>query len=128
MSIRTGIDVTSIDRVNVTLDKFGKHFHRKYFSEITNDDGSYPELSAETYAGLWAAKEATFKVIGLGYRWEGVMIQYEQSGRPVLTVDYEKARMEASPIPPEADWDCSISHDGGIAVSVTVCHWSESDR
>lgn len=125
MPIRTGIDITAVDRIKATLETFGSRFHRKYFDEITDDDGSYPELSAETYAGLWAAKEAAFKAIGLGYRWRGVTIQYESTGRPQLSVDYDEARMARSPIPPDADWDCSIAHDAGMAIAVVVCHWTE---
>lgn len=125
MSIRTGIDLTSVERVESTLERFGPRFHRKYFPEITDGDNSVPYLPPETYAGLWAAKEAAFKAIGLGCRWRGVRIQYERTGRPDLTVDYEKARMDRSPIPRGAEWDCSISHDAGMAVAVVVCHWTD---
>lgn len=124
MPIRTGIDITSVERIEATLDRFGRKFHEKYFAEL-RDDGTHPELPAETYAGLWATKEAVFKAIGLGFRWSGVSVRYEQSGRPVLDVDYEAARLERSPIPRDADWDCSIAHDAGKAIAVAVCYWSD---
>lgn len=125
MPVRTGIDITAVDRIERILQRFGDRFHEKYFSEITGPDGAYPDLAAETYAGLWATKEAAFKAIGRGYRWSGIHVSYEASGRPRLSVDYEKARLEQSPVPARADWDCSIAHDAGVAIGIVVCYWSE---
>lgn len=119
MSLRTGIDVASVDRVESVIRRFGNKFRERFFAEVETD----AELPPRTYAGFWAVKEAAFKAIGRGYRWKGVRVDQEPSGRPFLEVDYEEARLGETPIPPEADWDCSISHDGGIAVAFAACYW-----
>lgn len=119
MSLRTGIDLASVDRIESVIQRFGDKFLERFFPEIDPDG----ELPARTYAGFWAVKEAAFKAIGSGYRWKGVRIDHEPSGRPVLEVDYELARLDETPIPSGASWDCSISHDGGMAVALAACHW-----
>lgn len=118
MPLRTGVDLTSLQRIETVLRRHGDRFPERFFPGLEEDS-----LSTETYAGLWAVKEAAFKAIGRGYRWSGVRVDHEPSGRPFLEVDYEEARLAETPIPPEADWDCSISHDGGIAVAFAACYW-----
>ena len=123
MPIRTGVDVTSISRVEELLDKYGEHFKQRFFSLPEVD---YAESRADTgasYAGLWAAKEAVFKTLGKGKRWNDVIIHHEASGRPRVEVTERLINEPYVPIPPEADWDCSITHDGGIAVATAACVW-----
>lgn len=120
MGLRTGIDLTPLSRIESVLDRFGERFHHKYFGDLNEEYGDYPP---ETYAGLWAVKEATFKVMGRGYRWNAVTVQHRKSGRPELSVNYEAASLADTPIPRSAEWDCSISHDGDLAVAVAVCIW-----
>lgn len=119
MSLRTGIDLASVDRVKAVIHRFGTKFTERFFPGVDPE----ADFSPQTYAGLWAVKEAAFKAIGRGSRWSGVRVDHEPSGRPLLQVDYEEARLGETVIPPEADWDCSISHDGGIAVGFAACHW-----
>ncbi len=123
MPLRTGIDATSIDRIESVLERFEEKFQKRFFREHLDESGNLPELPPRTYAGLWAAKEAVFKAIGRGYRWMGVEINYEPSGRPVVQIDYKKARLEETVIPREAEWDCSITHDGGLAIAFAACRW-----
>lgn len=120
MSLRTGIDLTSIPRVESILNRYPERFHQKFFSEFDIENVDFPP---ETYAGLWAVKEAVFKVIGRGYRWKGVRVRYLPSGRPVVDVDYEDARLDETIISSSADWDCSITHDQDLAVAFAVCSW-----
>lgn len=118
MPLRTGVDLTSVERIEFVLERHGPRFLRRFFPEVEEDS-----LGAETCAGLWAVKEAAFKVIGAGSRWSGVRVDHEPSGRPYLEVDYERARLSETTIPLEAEWDCSISHDGGMAVATAACLW-----
>lgn len=120
MPLRTGIDITPVNRVRSVLENYPDRFPSKYFPEI---DPSDKQLSAETYAGIWAAKEAVFKVLGRGYRWNGVEIRYEKTGRPFVKIHHDRARLDDTPIPPEAEWDCSITHDGGLALAFAVSSW-----
>lgn len=120
MSLRTGVDLTSVSRIRSVLKEFPERFPSKYFPEL---DLSEFVPSEETYAGIWSVKEATFKVIGRGYRWSGIQVDYEPTGRPILQVDYVEARLDETPIPRQADWDCSIAHDAGLAIGFVVCKW-----
>jgi phosphopantetheine--protein transferase-like protein len=120
VNLRTGIDLTAVNRIESVLRRFEGKFKKRFFPEIQDNS----DLPAETYAGLWAAKEAVFKAIGRGYRWSGVTIEYESSGRPIVRVDYQEARLTETTIPREADWDCSITHDGGLALAFAACTWS----
>ena len=119
MGLRTGIDVASVERIEDVTRRFGNKFLDRFFSEVHAE----ADPCSRTLAGLWAVKEAAFKAIGRGSRWNGVRVDHQPSGRPFLKVDYEKARLEDTVIPPDADWDCSISHDGGIAVAFVACYW-----
>ena len=120
MGLRTGIDLTSIERIESVLEQFGERFHRKYFGNL---ESAYGDVSPRTYAGLWAVKEAAFKVAGGRCPATAVTVRYRSSGRPELHVDYDEASLEDSPIPRAADWDCSIAHDDGLAVAVAACTW-----
>jgi len=123
LPLRTGVDVTSVDRIQSVLNRFEDKFKERFFEEVVEELDPDASLPPQTYAGLWAAKEAVFKAIGRGFRWQGVRIGYEASGRPYVTVDYDRARLDSTPIPGDAEWDISITHDRGIAIAFAACTW-----
>lgn len=127
MPIRTGIDVTGVDRIQNVLKRYGGHFRERFFPHFEEQHDDTSGIPARTYAGLWAAKEAVFKAIGRGYRWSGVFIDHESSGRPYVRIISEEARLDSTIIPPDAEWDCSITHDADLALATATCYWSEGD-
>jgi len=124
MPIRTGIDVASISRIETLLEKYGDHFKRRFFNLAEIDYAEARNGRAETYAGFWAAKEATFKVLGRGHRWHEITIKHEPNGRPLIQVSDKLLKIPDFKIPSNANWDCSISHDAGVAVASAVCFWT----
>ena len=124
MPIRTGIDVTSIDRIDQLLAEYGTHFKRRFFNLAEIDYCEARKRSAQSYAGIWAAKEATFKVLGRGKRWHDITIKHESNGRHIIDVSPELLKLPVHSIPPTASWDCSISHDAGVAIASAVCCWT----
>lgn len=124
MAIRCGVDVAEINRVEQILDEYGDHFKKRFFSEYEAKYSNEKFNSAEAYAGLWAAKEAVFKVLGKGKRWNDVFIDHEPNGRPVVHVDQSLLELPYVPISTEAQWDCSITHDANSAIAVAVCQWN----
>jgi len=123
MSIRTGIDIASIGRVEKLLDKYGEHFKQRFFSRYEKKYGDSKYNRPQTYAGMWAAKEAVFKVLGRGKRWNDIFIDHAPSGRPEVKINPVLLEHPRVPIPPDADWDCSITHDADIAAATAVCVW-----
>ncbi len=128
MPIRTGIDIASISRVQNLLDEYGSHFKQRFFSRYEEKYGNNKFNSAQTYAGMWAAKEAVFKVLGKGKRWNDIFIDHESSGRPRIRVATELLDRPYINIPLDADWDCSIAHDADLAVATATCFWNGGSR
>lgn len=125
MPLRTGIDITHISRVRDLIERFGNHFKQRYFPHHV-DKFQYEEYDRpETYAGMWAAKEAVFKVLGRGYRWRSIFIDHEPTGRPVVRFPEPVCDHPDIPVPPTAEWDCSITHDADMAVAFAVCFWMD---
>ncbi len=123
MFIKTGIDLTSIERIENLLKKYRENFKTRFFlkNEIIYCD-SKPE-PARSYAGHWAAKEAAFKVLGVGRHWRKIKLTHKPSGRPTLHLNPEIFRHPEVFIPETAAWDCSITHDAGVAAATALCFW-----
>jgi len=67
--IGLGNDLTNIDRIAASIDRFGDRFIRRIFTatEIAKAERR-PMTRAGTYAKRWAAKEACAKALGTGIR------------------------------------------------------------
>lgn len=102
--MRVGTDIIRISRIEKSLTN--EHFKESTF---TADEIAYCKR-AESFAGLFAGKEAYLKAVGTGInrRLNMIEILHDEKGRPYL-----------SGIP---NSDISISHDGDYAVA-TVILW-----
>jgi holo-[acyl-carrier protein] synthase len=84
----TGIDLAEVDRIREAVEKYGRRFLERVFTE---QEIAYVESKAnryERYAARFAAKEAGMKAIGTGWRrgvrWKDFEVRNQRSGRPVL--------------------------------------------
>ncbi len=104
---KIGTDIVKISRIEKSLEIKG--FAERVFTE---KEIVYAE-SAQTYAGLFAAKEAYLKAKGTGIncRLNAIEILHDASGKPFISGA-------------ENCSDLSISHDGDYAVA-TVILWSK---
>jgi len=84
----TGIDLAEVDRIREAVEKYGRRFLERVFTE---QEIAYVESKAnryERYAARFAAKEAGMKALGTGWRrgvqWKDFEVRNQRSGRPML--------------------------------------------
>ena len=102
--MKVGTDIIRISRIEKSLEN--QRFKETVFTEA---EAAYCR-NAQSFAGLFAAKEAYLKALGSGItaRLNTVEIGHDENGKPCL------CGVENS--------DVSISHDGDYAVA-TVILW-----
>ncbi|MGN0521581.1 MAG: holo-ACP synthase [Eubacterium sp.] len=101
---KIGVDIVMISRIEKSIKS--ESFINKVYTE---QERRYCK-NAESFAGIFAAKEAYFKALGTGISMpmSNVEILHDEKGKPYINGI--------------ADCDVSISHDGDYAVS-TVILW-----
>lgn len=101
---KLGVDIVHIPRMEKSLES--EAFRKKVFTAAEQAHCK----TAESFAGVFAAKEAYFKALGTGITFPitDVEVVYDESGKPRLNGI--------------ANSDLSISHDGEYAVA-TVILW-----
>ena len=99
MIIGLGVDIAEVPRIKAAIERHGKPFLRRVF---TPDEIEYCERfknKFERYAGRFAAKEATMKALGTGWRrgvrWVDLEVVREESGRPSINLAGEAAKIAA---------------------------------
>ena len=84
-----GIDLIEIERLKQVIIKWGEHFLNKVY---TSHEIKYCEEKKnnrfQTYAGLFAAKEACAKALGRGIqdgiKWKDFEIKNDSKGKPII--------------------------------------------
>lgn len=101
---RVGTDIVKISRIEKSIKS--DSFLQRVFTE---QEREYCKRT-ESYAGIFAAKEAYFKAVGTGITQSltGVEILHDDKGKPYING--------------VSDCDVSISHDGEYAIA-TVIVW-----
>ena len=83
-----GIDLVHVPRIESALDRFGDRFARRILTE--DEFGRFATSRRQTnfLAKHFAAKEATVKALGTGFRggvsWRHVEVRHNKLGRPYL--------------------------------------------
>ena len=117
-----GTDITSVERVKRSLDRFGERFLERILSKREREHAPAGKELATFLAGRWAAKEAFAKALGTGFS-QGVYPREIEvlrlpSGAPRIEVrgqaQKELSARSAGRI------HVSISHDRGMAVAFVV--------
>ena len=86
MILGNGIDIIEIERIKNILNK-NEYFLNKIFTEAEREYIITRNKSANTVAGLFAAKEAVCKALGTGlrgFKWKDIEIKHTQYGKPQL--------------------------------------------
>ena len=116
--ISVGVDMIEIDRIAAALERFGKRFLERVYTEneIAYCRGRAPQLAAR-----FAAKEATMKALGTGTRgvgWREVEVTRKRSGEPEIAL-YGRADARARKLGIDRI-AVSLSHSRSYAVASVV--------
>ena len=112
-----GTDIVKISRMERVI---SPQIPKKIFTENEITYINTKNNTAQTSAGIFAAKEAVLKAFGTGITLplNEVEILYTESGAPYLSLlGKAKAYSDNNGF---ADWEISISHDGEYAVAVAM--------
>lgn len=108
MKLVLGCDLVFLPRFKKSLKSGREVFLKRVFhlEELENMDPTH-------LAGIFAAKEAVMKALGLKPgSWQKIIIKKNASGKPSATLAEEKIKIKTS--------DLSISHDGNYALAIFV--------
>lgn len=116
MIIGIGTDIIEIERIRKTIEN--TNFLTRFFSDEENQLFLKKNLSPQTIAGNFAAKEAFSKAIGTGFRnfkLEDISILRDSLGKPYIKLSGELLEKFG-----ELKIHASISHSEKYATSYVV--------
>jgi len=118
IDIRVGTDVEAITEVAAALDRWGRRYSQRLFTdgELAECGNAAPRLAAR-----FAAKEATIKVLApddVVPRWRSIEVRTSAGGAPSLVLHDEAAVLARQRgIGPMS---VSLSHGAGIGTATVV--------
>ena len=126
MILGIGSDVIDIRRVERTLERYGRRFIERIFTEIEQVKSERRRNRAASYAKRFAAKEACSKALGTGFRhgvfWRDLGVVNLPSGKPTLVLSGGAAVRLAEMTPPgmRAQIDLTITDDFPQAQAIVI--------
>ncbi len=113
MIIGTGVDITEVNRLRKAVEKWGKDFLQRVFTQNELRNAKAHSSLYQHLAGRFAAKEAIFKALNVReLTWKDVEILNDEAGRPVAKIINEKIK--------KVDIHLSISHVKSYAVASAI--------
>ncbi len=120
-TVKTGIDIVDIKRIEKLLNNKREIFLEKIFTEAEINYILVNGYKANTVSGMFATKEAISKLIGSGIgrlNWKDIEVLHDESGKPFIKKNKDiKRKMNDLSI---NDIDISISHENDYAVSIAI--------
>lgn len=119
-----GIDTVLISRIQKAIES--EAFVKRVFTAVEQSYCNKKANPAESYAGIFCAKEAAVKALGVGFGRgmapSDIVVTHTQAGAPVL-----KFYRGAAELFKLYNSSVSISHDGDYAVAaVELCRKGDS--
>ncbi len=122
MIVGSGIDMVEIGRIQQTMDRYGKRFLDRVYTEEEQAYCLRKKKAAESLAARFAAKEAGAKALGtgisFGVSWLEFEVVREPSGRPALKFHGRAAQIAGHLGVARAA--LSITHTGALAMASVV--------
>lgn len=117
-----GVDIVRVDRIARMLEEHGERFLARCFTEQEAAYNASSRRRAEHLAVRFAAKEATFKALGVGWgadaSWTEAEVVKRASGEPALLVSGRLADLAWRR--GVRAWHLSLSHTDGLALASVV--------
>jgi holo-[acyl-carrier protein] synthase len=117
-----GLDIAEIDRIEAAIARHGAPILERLY---TSSEVAYCESHRnkfERYAGRFAAKEATMKALGTGWRrgvrWRDIEVIREPSGKPSLSLKGAAKRI-AEELGVN-NISLTITHSGNLALAEVI--------
>jgi holo-[acyl-carrier protein] synthase len=122
MILGIGIDIVNIPRIEKLLRKWGDKFKKRAFSRSEIEYSEGYQRSEEHFAANFAVKEAFFKALGKGLKWNIQILDIEvlrdEYGKPYINL-HGNARKITKVIGVNSI-HTSITHDGEYSVAVVI--------
>ena len=122
--IGLGSDLTNMDRIANSLERWGERFEARCFTDVERAKAARrPFTRAGTYAKRFAAKEAFSKAVGTGFKrgvfMKDIGVVNAPSGAPTLALTGGAAARLAEMVPP--------GHSAHIHLTLTDDHpWAQA--
>ena len=88
--MRLGTDIIEINRIEQAIHKSARFKLRVYTPSEIEYCEQRGKSKYQSYAGIYAAKEATLKALGTGLRqgtWQDIEISHDEMGAPILSIE-----------------------------------------
>lgn len=122
MIVGLGVDIAEIDRLEKAIGRYGLAFLERVFTPAEIEYCERHKSKFERYAARFAAKEASMKALGTGWRkgvrWRDIEIRNEPGGKPVLHLA-GKAAEHASRLGANR-FLLSMTHTGNLAYAQVI--------
>ena len=116
--LAAGVDMIEIARVERGINRHGKRFLQRFFTE---QEQVYCHGRAPSLAARFAVKEAVGKALGTGIgdiRWVDVEVVVDERGRPELVL--HQAAQELAAARGLTQWAISLTHTETHAIAFVV--------
>jgi holo-[acyl-carrier protein] synthase len=126
MILGIGNDIIDIRRIERTLERYGRRFIDRVFTEIEQRKSEGRRNRAASYAKRFAAKEACSKALGTGFRhgvfWRDLGVVNLKSGKPTLLLTGGAADRLAQMTPKgmRAQIDVTLTDDYPQAQAIVI--------
>lgn len=122
MIIGIGVDLVDIARIRAIISKWDVHFlHKIYTSPEIKYCESKNENRFQSYAGLFAAKEAFSKALGTGFcnlKWKEIEIKEDNLGKPIIYLTGKASEIASKRSITKIN--LSISHTKQLAIAQVI--------
>jgi len=122
MIVGSGIDLTEIERIQRSVDRYGSRFLDRVYTAAEQAYCLRKRKTAESFAARFAAKEAGAKALGtgisFGVNWLEIEVVREPGGRPNLRFHGRAAEIAARLRVVRAA--LSITHTADLAMASVV--------
>jgi len=121
MILGIGVDIVKNCRIETLIDKYGKHFLGKVYTEAEIEYCQSKKKAAVSFAARFAAKEAVLKALGTGMRnnsWQDIEILNNNLGKPEVNLS-AKTKKKADELKVSSIF-LSISHEKEYSIAQIV--------